>query len=116
MNICKRCVLPETFPGIKFDSSGVCQYCAEVENINFEEIRSKVEDFLRELSKEDLQYHIALAFSGGKDSTYTLKYLVENFDLRIMAITIDNGFISDRRTRKAARLLSEAARRADIRR
>jgi len=27
LKLCTRCVLPETFPGIKFDDEGVCNYC-----------------------------------------------------------------------------------------
>src|SRR4051794_34213316 len=27
LRLCTRCVLPETFPGIKFDEQGVCNYC-----------------------------------------------------------------------------------------
>lgn len=96
MKICSRCVLPETFPGITFDGNGVCGYCRENEAIDFNEVRRTVEGFLRDLASEDCTYHAALAFSGGKDSSYTLKYLAENFNLRIIAITIDNGFVSER--------------------
>ncbi|MBW2109625.1 MAG: hypothetical protein JRI36_13305 [Deltaproteobacteria bacterium] len=35
-----------------------------------------------------------MAYSGGKDSTYTLKLLKEQFDLRILALTFDNHFVS----------------------
>ena len=27
MKRCTRCILPETFPGIRFDEKGVCNYC-----------------------------------------------------------------------------------------
>jgi len=27
MIICKKCILPETFPGIKFNDEGVCNQC-----------------------------------------------------------------------------------------
>jgi hypothetical protein len=35
-----------------------------------------------------------MAFSGGKDSSYTLKILRERYDLRILAYTFDNHFVS----------------------
>ena len=35
-----------------------------------------------------------IGFSGGKDSTYTLRLLKENYGLRILAITFDHGFVS----------------------
>jgi PP-loop superfamily ATP-utilizing enzyme len=40
------------------------------------------------------EYDCIVAFSGGKDSTYTLMLLVEKYKLNCLAITIDNGFIS----------------------
>jgi tRNA(Ile)-lysidine synthase TilS/MesJ len=41
------------------------------------------------------EYDCVVAFSGGKDSSYTLKYLVEVKKLNCLAVTIDNGFISE---------------------
>jgi len=37
-----------------------------------------------------------MSWSGGKDSTYTLALLKEDFGLRILAFTFDNGFVSPR--------------------
>ena len=38
--------------------------------------------------------HCLLGFSGGKDSSYTLWQLRERYGLRVLAVTLDNGFIS----------------------
>jgi hypothetical protein len=35
-----------------------------------------------------------MAYSGGKDSSYTLKILREIYDLKILAVTFDNHFVS----------------------
>ena len=32
INICQRCILPETFPGVTFDDHGVCNYCLRDES------------------------------------------------------------------------------------
>ena len=32
MKRCTRCILPEDFPNIKFDSNGVCNYCHNWDN------------------------------------------------------------------------------------
>jgi tRNA(Ile)-lysidine synthase TilS/MesJ len=40
-------------------------------------------------------YECVVAFSGGKDSSYTLKLLVEHYKLRCLAVTIDNSFLSN---------------------
>jgi hypothetical protein len=29
MQVCKKCVLPATYPGITFDQEGICNYCRE---------------------------------------------------------------------------------------
>ena len=33
LKICSRCILPETFPGIKFDEAGACNHCRQEESI-----------------------------------------------------------------------------------
>ena len=94
---CQKCVLPNNFPGIAFDVEGICNYCLDYEEkkIDFNAVRQDAEATVRSLLRQNASYDIALAFSGGKDSTYTLKYLRDNFNAKIIAITIDNGFISD---------------------
>ncbi len=102
MKVCTRCVLPETFPGIVFDEEGVCNYCRR-HSILTEEKRAlqkkvhqeKFLDIVRNL-KGKSSYDALMAFSGGKDSTYTLQYLVEDLGLRVLAYTFDHGFISPR--------------------
>lgn len=98
VDICKSCILPGTFPFIRFNENGICHYCVEDSDfaIDFKKIRAEVEAKLKESLGRAKAYDIVLAFSGGKDSTYALKYFKENFDARLIAITIDNGFISER--------------------
>lgn len=106
MKTCTRCILPETFPGISFDEAGVCSQCR-----HFDEQREKFEDDkLRYAEKfKDLlkvtgspesarrrSYDVLMAYSGGKDSTYTLLLLRRKYGLRVLALSFDNGFISPR--------------------
>jgi tRNA(Ile)-lysidine synthase TilS/MesJ len=100
MKICTKCILPETFPGIKFDENGVCGHCRDFQGIDAlneqkKEYEQKFLDIV-EHARARGSYDCMIAYSGGKDSTYTLKVLKERYDLRILAFTIDNGFISDR--------------------
>jgi len=99
MKICTKCILPETFPGIHFDEHGVCNFCRDfkgeqaLENEK-KEYYGKFIKLIEEVrGKSD--YDCTLAYSGGKDSTYTLYLLKEVFKLRPLTITFDNGFISD---------------------
>ena len=48
-----------------------------------------------------------MAFSGGKDSSYTLKILRRDFDLNVLAITFNNGFVSEQAF-KNIQLVTEA--------
>ncbi len=29
MQICNKCILPDTFPGISFDNEGICNFCRD---------------------------------------------------------------------------------------
>ena len=99
MNRCTRCILPETFPGIKFNKEGVCNYCREYkgqENLNHKkmEYRKKFQ-ILVDKYKGKSDYDALLCYSGGKDSTYTSILLKNKYKLNILALTFDNGFVSE---------------------
>jgi len=100
MKRCVRCGLPETFPNIRFDDEGVCNFCRayrgkeKLEQAK-EKFRNKFEKLLAE-KKRTGGYDCLMAYSGGKDSSYTLKVLKEQYGLRTLALTMDNGFISPR--------------------
>ena len=40
-------------------------------------------------------YDILMAYSGGKDSTYTMSLLKNKYKLRVLAVSFDNGFLSE---------------------
>jgi predicted PP-loop superfamily ATPase len=99
--ICRQCILPETFPGIKFNDKGICKYCqkeSEAKQTKAVEKKSQYKDKLDSLIKDVRDkapvYDVIMAFSGGKDSSYTLKLLKERYNLRILALTFDNHFVS----------------------
>ena len=81
MKRCSRCVLPETFPGISFDDDGVCNFCRafkgrEKLETSKSKYRSRFEKLIEEKQKSG-GYDCLMAYSGGKDSTYTLMVLKE---------------------------------------
>ena len=98
MKICKKCVLDENFPGISFDEQGICSFCQKVKGL--EEINKIRKEYhqkflsLLDQKKNSASYDLLMAYSGGKDSTYTMALLVEHYGLRVLALTFDNGFIS----------------------
>lgn len=99
MKICTKCVLPETFPGITFNDKGICNYCLNHKEIKKlgEEKRVYLNNFKRIARKVRGRgdYDCTLSYSGGKDSTYTLYLLKKVFKLEVLALVMDNGFISE---------------------
>jgi len=95
MNFCTKCVLPDTFPGISFDEGGVCNYCRNTPVPDAEEKRVHLEKFeaLLESRRSKHPFDVLLAYSGGKDSTYTLSILTRRYKLKVLAFVFDNGFV-----------------------
>lgn len=98
--ICSRCVLPTTFPGLDVDEDGVCQYCraepdAQAQEDQRAQLKQKLESAIDVARESDGSYQCIVAYSGGKDSTYTLLMLAREYGLRCLAVTVDNGFLSD---------------------
>ena len=98
--MCSRCILPDTFPNIKFDPEGICNRCHQEESTLVKstakktEYRQKLDDLISTTKGTAPSYDVIMAYSGGKDSTYTLKLLKEQYGLRIIALTFDNHFVS----------------------
>ena len=118
MILCTKCILPETFPSVKFDADGVCNYCKSYKGQERQEdlklqYRQKFESLLKNtvpcslppistsptpapcpLNPEPSHYNVLIAYSGGKDSSYTLDIFKNRYKINILAITFDNGFLS----------------------
>jgi hypothetical protein len=100
LRICERCVLPETFPGIVFDNEGVCKHCRREESAATKasekkaEYRERLDQVMESVKGRAPVYDAIVAYSGGKDSSYTLKLLKDRYDLRLVALTLDNHFVS----------------------
>ena len=106
MKLCSNCILPGTFPGISFDDAGVCNFCRQFESTKTKhaEDKTRYAEKFSELLKTTCtpeatrrrSYDVLMAYSGGKDSTYTLLLFRRKYGLRVLAMSFDNGFISPR--------------------
>jgi len=100
MKICERCILPETFPGITFDAQGICNHCLRAESAVAKipkkkaEYRERLDQLIENIRGNAPVYDAIMAYSGGKDSSYAMKLLRERYNLRILALTFDNHFVS----------------------
>lgn len=111
LRICKICILDEKFPGILFNQEGICHFCeAYAGRAGLEEEKTILRDQIERLFegvKGKFEYDCLIAFSGGKDSTYILKMLSEKYGLNCLAITVDNGFISEKALKNCRRVTQE---------
>jgi N-acetyl sugar amidotransferase len=100
--ICSRCIMDTTDPGISFDASGVCCYCRiydrRVKNEVFraaegEERLNAVVARMKQAGRGK-RYDCLLGISGGVDSTMAL-WVLKQRGLRVLAIHLDNGWNSE---------------------
>jgi hypothetical protein len=89
---CTKCVLPETFPGISFDSEGVCNYCNSYEKAEVLGETALI-DLLSSYRGVGEEYDCIVPISGGRDSAYVLHQMVKVYDMRALALTVDSGAI-----------------------
>ncbi|WP_268988888.1 amino acid adenylation domain-containing protein [Xanthomonas albilineans] len=112
LRYCARCGIASNFPNTSFDEHGVCNHCHA-----YDKYRNVVEDYFR--TEDELRtifeqvkahnrprYDCLVAFSGGKDSTYALCRVVD-MGLRVLAYTLDNGYISDEAKANVDRVVRE---------
>ncbi|HML73234.1 MAG TPA: N-acetyl sugar amidotransferase [Anaerohalosphaeraceae bacterium] len=95
---CSRCVMPSICPTIAFDEKGVCNYCTKWDKLWGNSADYGNEAVLRavmeKVRNKSGQYDCLSGLSGGKDSSYAI-YLCNKYGLRQLAVTFDNGFLSD---------------------
>ena len=92
---CKKCVMPETVETLTFNEDGICSICQthdiKIEKIDWAARKRELEELITQ-HKGKSQYDCIIPFSGGKDSTFTLWYLVKEFDLKPLVVRFDHGF------------------------
>ena len=95
---CTKCVLSSEFPGIEFDDDGICNFCrdqiiATTELSMINSARIEINELINS-KRGTSEYDAVVCFSGGKDSTYTLKLAIEKYNLNVLSFTLDNGHIA----------------------
>ena len=94
MKYCKKCLMPDTRPGLTFNDESICAAC-----INYE--KQKTTDWsqrLKELEKlcdkyrgcNGNNYDCAIAISGGKDSHFQTYYIKEVMKMNPILLTVGN--------------------------
>jgi len=96
MKRCVQCNLPETHETITFDLQGTCNICnqQEFKKAGIDWVQRKADlDALVEEYRGRFDYDCIVPFSGGKDSTWTLYYLVKEYGLKPLVVRFDHGFM-----------------------
>ena len=95
MRRCIKCQLPETYETIEFHEDGVCNICKSADvkaNIDWVE-RKRLLDSLIEKHRGKAAYDCIVPFSGGKDSTFQLYYLMKEYKLKPLVVRFNHGFM-----------------------
>ena len=94
MKACNQCLLTEAYPGLSFNEEGTCSMCSSrqvFEPYGEEKFIQLIEGLK---AKKRGEYDALVPLSGGKDSMYLLYLAVKVYNLKVMTMTYDNGFVS----------------------
>lgn len=100
---CSKCVLPETFPFISFDETGVCNYCKGHKPQSRSSSIAKLKDLIAPFKSGDGTPDVLVPFSGGRDSTYSIHVIKNELGLNPITYTYDWGMVTDLARRNIAR-------------
>ena len=101
--ICTRCIMDVSDPGISFDVRGVCDHCANFDakiKPNWHTDRRgevKLECLAERIRKEgkDKDFDCIIGLSGGLDSSYAAYVAREKMGLRPLLVHVDAGWNTD---------------------
>lgn len=96
---CTKCVMNENWPGISFNSEGICNICTEYKKYIKIDWRKR-EVYLKHILKtykglawdNQNKYDCIVGYSGGKDTAYTLWAMKKKYGMTPLAVTWDHGF------------------------
>ena len=99
--ICKKAVWDTTIPGIQFDKNGISNYAKMFEHFiklypRGEKGQQEWEDIVKVIKHKgrNKKYDCIIGVSGGTDSSYLL-YIAKKYNIRPLAVNLDNGWSSD---------------------
>ena len=102
MKYCKKCLQPDTRPGILFNDEGVCFACQYEESkkvIDWDARRAELEEIVNyaksEAKKRGNHHDCIIGVSGGKDSTFQAVYSKEKLGLNPLLVNCMPDEITD---------------------
>lgn len=101
---CTKCLLPSTFPFIKFDTHGICNYCHNYKIKNQPKDLEELMNLIEPYRSRDGSPDCIVPFSGGRDSTFALHIIKTKLKLNPIAFTYDWGMVTDLGSRNITRV------------
>lgn len=99
MRYCKKCVQPDTRPGISFNDQGVCGACEyeqEIGTIDWGARQKELGDIAQWAKKTTKSvYDCVIGVSGGKDSTFQAVYARDSLGLRPLLVNSEPEGITE---------------------
>jgi hypothetical protein len=98
---CPRCLLDENVPGVEVPEGGACTVCRQWDREwggwedEKEERLARLERLFADARARKKAYDVLVPLSGGKDSIYVLHQCRTRFNLHCLAVTWDNGFLTE---------------------
>lgn len=96
MRYCKKCVMPDTRPGISFNEDGICSACQAYENRKNIDWDARWKEFENICNKyrgmNGDGYDCAIAVSGGKDSHYQVYVMKEIMHMNPILFSVEDNF------------------------
>lgn len=93
---CKKCVMPDTRPGIKFNNEGICSACQSFERRKLIDWNKRQEEFAAICDKyrgmNGDGYDCAVAVSGGKDSHYQVHLMKNVMHMNPVLFSVEDNF------------------------
>jgi tRNA(Ile)-lysidine synthase TilS/MesJ len=86
--------LPETYPGIEYDSHGVCNHC-RTHHVRPIHGKAALDNLVDTRRARTGPYDSIVALSGGRDSTYVAYYAAKVLGLKPLLYTFDNGMMPE---------------------
>ena len=98
MRYCKKCLQPDTRPGIYFSEDGVCGACLYEESkkgIDWDAREKELHEIADWAKSKKKAYDCVIGVSGGKDSTFQAVYAKEKLGLHVLLVNCEPNCITE---------------------
>lgn len=113
MKYCKKCIMPDTRPGIKFNEEGVCSACVNHERRKDIDWKARWQELVDLCDKYrgvngPGEYDCAIAVSGGKDSHYQVHLMKNVLKMNPILFSVEDNFTMTEAGKHNLKNISEA--------